>query len=144
MSLRNDDQVREDDQFLTDYLEVARQKFEEGNKSVLLMAMHQCLVMNKPVPEWLRRAFIEAYQSATAFNIRSWDEAFGAPNKGAHLRTRKGYAELRYGVAMGVALREWGDLSMTAYSTTLATTSASAAQAARTSITSTAARNCSK
>jgi hypothetical protein len=101
----------DDDQFLAEYLDLARQKFEAGNKTIILMAMHQCLLMDKRVPEWLRLAFIEAYQSATAFNIRSWDEAFGPPQeKGTHLNTRKKYAELRYDIAMGVALRPPGKI----------------------------------
>ena len=60
------------DKYIEDYLEIAKQKFEEGNKAVLLMAMHQCLLLRKPLPEWLRLAFIRAYEFATAFEIRSW------------------------------------------------------------------------
>ena len=91
------------DKYIEDYLEIAKQKFEEGNKAVLLMALHQCLLMKKPLPEWLRLAFIRAYQSATAFEIRSWDEAFGPPHKkGTHLETRKQHAKLRYLVAFHV------------------------------------------
>ncbi len=95
------------DKYIEEYLEIARQKFEEGNKAVLLMALHQCLIMQKPVPEWLRLSFIEAYQSATAFKIRSWDNVFGPPQeKGTHLEAWKEYAALRYPVAFRVALRE--------------------------------------
>jgi hypothetical protein len=98
------------DKYIEEYLEIAKQKFEEGNKTVLLMAMHQCLLMKKPLPEWLRLAFIRAYQSATAFEIRSWDEAFGAPHpKGTHVEAKKQQAELRYPIALRVALRASGE-----------------------------------
>ena len=93
----------DDDKCIAEYLEIAKQKFEEGNKTVLLMAMHQCLLMKKPLPEWLRLAFIEAYQSASAFEIRSWDQAFGPPqDKGAHLEVRKQHAELRLPIILHV------------------------------------------
>jgi hypothetical protein len=95
-----------DDALLFEFLETARQRFAEGDKTALLAAMHQCLLLNKPVPEWLRLAFVEAYQEATGFNIRSWDEVFGKPvESGAHLKARREYAGLRYAVAMGVAMR---------------------------------------
>jgi hypothetical protein len=105
-SLRTPAQRSDDDRYIAEYLEIAKQKFGEGNPAIILMAMHECLLLDRPIPEWLRQAFIEAYQSATAFEIRSWDEAFGRPPaKGTHPKTRKQYAELRYPVALGVALR---------------------------------------
>ena len=98
------------DKYLADYLDIAKQKFEEGNKPVLLTAMHQCLILKKPPPEWLRLAFIDAYQSATAFEIRSWNEVFGPPHpKKARLDTRKQHADLRYPIAVRVALRASGE-----------------------------------
>ena len=80
MSAAPDDKYLDDDKYIAKYLEIARQKHEEGNKAIVLLAIHQCLIMKKPLPEWLRLAFIDAYQSATAFEIRSWDEAFGPPH----------------------------------------------------------------
>lgn len=93
----NDDRnYLDDDKYLDGCLKIAKQKFEEGNKAVVLMAMHQCLLMNKPIPEWLRLAFIKAYQSAYPFEFRSWDQAFGPPHKeGRHLDRKKLHAELR-------------------------------------------------
>jgi hypothetical protein len=72
--------------------------------------LHQCLLMRKPLPEWLRLAFIRTCESAAAFEIRSWDEVFGPPQgKGAHLQTWREYADLRYPVALSVALRKPGE-----------------------------------
>jgi hypothetical protein len=93
----------DDDEYTEYYLEILKQKFEEGNKAFLLEAMHRCLLMRKPLPEWLRVAFIRAYESAAAFEIRSWDEAFGPPQeKGTHLETRRQHAKLQFPVAFHV------------------------------------------
>ena len=91
MSLRNDDK------YIAKYLKIAKKKIEGGNKELLLKAMHECLIMKKPLPEWLRWAFIRAYQSAYPFEIKSWDEIFGPPHpKGVHLKARKQHFELSF------------------------------------------------
>jgi hypothetical protein len=93
--------------FLAERLTILREKCESGNKAAILKALHQCFLMNASVPKWLRQAFVQAYEAAARFEIRSWDDAFGpAREKGAHPKTRKQYAELRYSVALGVVLRE--------------------------------------
>jgi len=45
MSARDDIHLLEDDVYLAKYLEIARQKFEEGNKAIILRAMNQWLAM---------------------------------------------------------------------------------------------------
>jgi hypothetical protein len=93
----------DDDKYIEDYLEIAKQKYEEGDKAVLLMALHQCLLLRKPLPEWLRAAFVRAYESAAAFEIRSWNEAFGPPQgKSTHRQASRRHADLRYPVAFHV------------------------------------------
>ena len=92
--------------FLTECLAILKEKCEDGNKAAILKALHQCFLMNAPVPRWLSRAFVEAYEAAARFEIRSWDEAFGpAQEKGAHLAARKEYADLRFPVALRIVLR---------------------------------------
>jgi hypothetical protein len=92
--------------FLAECLTILKEKCKGGDKAAILKALHQCFLMNAPVPRWLSCAFVEAYEAAARFEIRSWDEAFGpAQGKGAHPRTRKQYGELRYPVALGVVLR---------------------------------------
>jgi hypothetical protein len=106
-----DDKYLDDDKFLAECLATLKQKYDEGNKAAVLVAVYQCALMRKPLPDWLREAFIKAYELAAAFEIRSWDAAFGRPQvqgaelKGAHLGARKEYADLRYPVALRVALR---------------------------------------
>lgn len=87
---------RDNDRYITQYLKAAKNKIQRGDKTVLLMAIHHCLLMKKPLPKWLREAFVQAYESAYPFEARSWDEVFGPPHpKGAHLQARKRNLELR-------------------------------------------------
>jgi hypothetical protein len=108
MNEPDDDKYLDGDKVIAERLEILKQKFDggRGNKAALLMAVYQCALMGKPLPEWLRQAFIETYESAARYEIRSWDEAFGRPQvQGAHLNPRKEYADLRYEIALRVALR---------------------------------------
>jgi hypothetical protein len=87
----------DDDEYIAEYLDVTKQNIEGGHKEVLLKAIHKCLIMRRPLPEWLRIAFLKAYESAYPFEIKSWDEIFGPPHpKGAHLKARKQHFELSY------------------------------------------------
>jgi hypothetical protein len=99
MRAPDDDKYLDDDKYCSEILEILKQKSDCGNKAAVLLAVYQCALMRKPLPEWLRAAFINAYESAARFEIRSWDEAFGPPQeKGAHLATRKQHAELRFDI----------------------------------------------
>jgi hypothetical protein len=70
---------RDTDEYLAEILEILKQKFEGGDKSALLYAVHHCLLLKRPLPEWLRLAFLDAYEAHARFEIRSWDEVFGPP-----------------------------------------------------------------
>src|SRR5262245_4449646 len=73
-----------------------KSSFEGGDKSKLLWTIYACLVSRRPIPEWVRVAFLNAYEAAEGFEIRSWDEVFGRPvPKGAHLKPNKRETELR-------------------------------------------------
>jgi hypothetical protein len=84
------------DKYLAEVLEILKKILEGGDKWALLYAIHQCLLLKRPLPEWLRLAFLGAYDSATGYEIRSWDDAFGRPHlKGSHLKKEKRNFELR-------------------------------------------------
>ena len=107
MSAPDDDKYfddLDDDKHLSEILEILKQKSDDGNKAAVLLAVYQCALRRKPLPEWLRAAFIYAYESAARFEIRSWDEAFGSPHneKNVQLTPRKQHAELRYPIAFHV------------------------------------------
>jgi hypothetical protein len=80
----------------TEYWEkMLKRSFEAGDKSKLLWTIYACLDLRRPIPEWTRAAFLEAYEA----EIRSWNEVFGQPNpKSMHLQSNKRNAQLRWPV----------------------------------------------
>jgi hypothetical protein len=87
----------ETDKYLAEILDILKERFEGGDKSALLYAIYHCLLMKRPLPEWLRLKFLHAYEAHARFEIRSWNEVFGQPvPKSTHLETEKRNAELRF------------------------------------------------
>jgi hypothetical protein len=86
--------------YVAEYWEkMLKRQFEAGDKSVLLWAIWSCLESRRPMPEWLRIAFLDAYEAAERFEIRSWDEVFGRPvPKSMHLKTEKRKEQLRWAI----------------------------------------------
>jgi len=85
------------DKYLAQVLEILKEILNGGGKWALLYAMHQCLLLNRPLPEWLRFAFLDIYDSATAYKIKSWDDAFGRPHpKHTHVNKGKRKFEFRH------------------------------------------------
>jgi hypothetical protein len=101
----------ETDKYLAEILDILKERFEGGDKSALLYAIYHCLLMKRPLPEWLRLKFLHAYEAHARFEIRSWNEVFGQPvPKSTHLETEKRNAELRPLIIEHVeALRAEGD-----------------------------------
>jgi hypothetical protein len=94
---------RDDDKYLFEYLTVAKNEIESGRKELILKVMHHCLLMNRPLPDWLRWAFIKAYQSAYPYKRKSWDDIFGKPHpKGVHLEAKQKHFELRFPIWLRV------------------------------------------
>jgi hypothetical protein len=84
------------DKYLAEVLEILKQRFEGGDKSALLYAIRYCLLLKRPLAEWLRLSFLSAYDAAMGYEIKSWDDVFGRPHpKGTHLEIEKRNAELR-------------------------------------------------
>jgi hypothetical protein len=99
----------DDDEYFDKCIGILKKQIAAGYKPALLLAVYQCALMRKPLPEWLCQAFVQTYESAAAFEVETWDTAFGpARKKGAQLSARKDYARLRYPVALRVALRAPG------------------------------------
>jgi hypothetical protein len=95
------------DKYLGECLTILKEKAKAGNRAAILIALHQVLLMRRPVPEWLRNAFIAAFQEVAGFESKSWDQAFGNPHpKRARLKARKQYRELRYPIALRVHQRK--------------------------------------
>src|SRR5262245_8948207 len=87
---------KETDKYLAEVLEILKERFGGGDKSALLSAIHHCSLLKRSLPEWARLGFSNAYESATGYEIKSWDEVFGRPHpKGAHLGTERRNFKLR-------------------------------------------------
>jgi len=86
----------ETDKHLAKILAILKRRFKKGDKTAILKAIQQCFQMKKPVPEWLRLAFLQAYDAATGYEIKSWAEVFGAVHpKGTHLKKERRSLMLR-------------------------------------------------
>src|SRR5262245_16922400 len=97
----------DDKKFLAECLAILKEKCEGGNKAAILKALHQCFLMNAPVPRWLRQAFVNAYENVAGFKAKSWDQAFGRPHpKRMRPQARKQYRDLRYPIAVSVHRRK--------------------------------------
>jgi hypothetical protein len=89
----------ENDKYLSEVLEILQKRLPDGDKWALLYAIRQCLLLKRPLPEWLRLAFLRAYDSATGYEIKSWDDAFGRPHaKGTHLQKERRKLQLRFDI----------------------------------------------
>jgi hypothetical protein len=62
-------------------LESDRKRFEAGDKALLLYCVERCLTHNVPAPAWLKQPFSNVCTAAQTYEIRSWDEVFGRPQK---------------------------------------------------------------
>ncbi len=87
------DPARAEDRTLPIFILAARERiaeerknFDGGEKMALLAAIRDCACYDLPMPEWVSRAFIRAYDQVLSCRSDSWDEVFGRPyKKGAHL-----------------------------------------------------------
>lgn len=59
----------DDDEYLAEILKILKRKFDGGHKAALLMAIRYCCWMRRPLPEWARLAFLQAYDSATGLTL---------------------------------------------------------------------------
>lgn len=97
----------DNEKFLAECLAILKEQCEDGNKAAILKALHQCFLMNAPVPQWLRRAFLDTYEAVAGFRFVSWDQAFGRPHpKRTRPKARKQYRDLRYPIAVCVHRRK--------------------------------------
>lgn len=67
-------------------LEEWRRRFEGGERTMLLTAIRTCAAHGLVMPEWIARAYIDAYDLISSARAGSWDDVFGSPHgKGKHL-----------------------------------------------------------
>ena len=61
-------------------LERAEQDLAGGDKGAILRAVFICANCRMAMPDWLREAFLSAYQEAKKPRAK-WDDVFGTPRK---------------------------------------------------------------
>lgn len=80
-------------------LEEQRQLFENGDRFALMLAIRVCANHDLPLPEWVSRAYIRAFDRVLNYHSKSWDEVFGNPvPKGVHLSALRKRRKLMFGV----------------------------------------------
>ena len=71
-------------------LDYLQQEYEAGDTLSLLSAVNQCAMHDLPMPEWVRRGYIDRYRRVVEYEVKSWDDAFGRPHpKGLHLENAR-------------------------------------------------------
>lgn len=67
-------------------LDEMRKQFKAGNKYTLMLALRKCANHDLPMPDWVSRAYISAFDQIHGYRAKSWDAVFGPPlPKGAQL-----------------------------------------------------------
>jgi hypothetical protein len=83
------------------------QRCDDGDRGAILEALYFCLSSRKPVPDWASRAFCRAYADVIGARAESWNDVFGEPWKGKHLKKARDRKDLEFKVWFhGVGLRE--------------------------------------
>lgn len=80
-------------------LDEYKESFLAGDRFLLMLAIRKCAQCGLPLPEWVSRAYIKAFDSVLNARVKSWDEAFSPPyKKGANLAALRKKRELEFGV----------------------------------------------
>lgn len=67
-------------------VERLREAAEGGDGYAVLSCIRICVDFRLVAPEWLALAFNRHFEKVATCKVRSWDEAFGRPYPGKHLR----------------------------------------------------------
>ena len=87
------------DLYVAHQLEQARLRYEQGKKSELLYWLRDCVMNNREVPDWIKKALCKALDDAHTYKIKSWNEVFGPPvPKGKHLKNARRNYEIAWPV----------------------------------------------
>ncbi len=55
-------------------------QFRSGNPGILMLVIAAAIHRGEPAPKWAADAFVEKVISARGYNVKSWDDLFGAPH----------------------------------------------------------------
>jgi hypothetical protein len=79
-----------------DVLAELKQRHDKGDRRAVLDTLDHCFSSRpiKEVPEWVRKAFCNAYAEIFNALVGSWDDVFGKPE--GYLKTRRRRKELAF------------------------------------------------
>jgi hypothetical protein len=72
--------------------------FAEGDSMALLAAIRKCANHDLPLPDWVAKAYISAYDEVLNCRSNSWDEVFGKPYPAKHIGKLRQRRELIFGI----------------------------------------------
>lgn len=95
------DRIRSDDALRQEYLvplftffyEEQKRKHLEGDSMALMRCMHFCAKDKVALPEWAAEAFSAGFTKVENYEARGWDDVFGKPHKGKHIRDARPYRD---------------------------------------------------
>ncbi len=74
-------------------------QFEHGDQLSLMRALRECARTGLPMPDWVAKNYILAFDTILNYRAKSWDEVFGKPfPKGGNLNATKKKRDLKYAV----------------------------------------------
>jgi hypothetical protein len=79
-------------------LEALEKQFSTGDDFALLLAIRKCANFDMVMPDWVARNFIRRFDQVLSCRVGSWDEAFGQPYPGKHLKGLRRNRELRFAI----------------------------------------------
>jgi hypothetical protein len=86
-------------EFVSDWLDALRQRFEAGDKNALIQAIRRCFQFGVVAPEWVVDAFFRGTNRWYQMDVKSLDEALGvAWPKGRSLAAARKRRRLQFAV----------------------------------------------
>jgi hypothetical protein len=93
--------------------ELLRKRYESGHKWALMLCLRDCMELGRPIPEWARKAFCEAYDKIHRYEIESYDDAFGRHRKkGEQLVRARHKAKIRIPLVLEIVRRRRAGAAM--------------------------------
>jgi hypothetical protein len=82
--------MREPDNLDERFLQKGKERYESGETAELLYCLEYCMANHVLIPDWLAKAFGDAYHKVRCYEVKSWDDVFGRPlSKGKRLATER-------------------------------------------------------
>ncbi len=71
------------------FYETCEKEYLAGDSKALMKCIDFCCINKTFIPDWAAKAFHEGYTKVRNYEARGWDDVFGKPNKGKHLKEQR-------------------------------------------------------